>query len=62
MKTTDSTEDNQLTDDEFMTITRTIYEVAAKTKSIREAKLDLLSLSARMTGNKAGVVEGIANL
>ncbi|KAG1533259.1 hypothetical protein G6F51_012711 [Rhizopus arrhizus] len=62
MKTTDSTEDNQLTDDEFMTITRTIYGVDAKTKSIREAKLDLLSLSARMTGNKAGVVEGIANL
>ncbi|KAG2228683.1 hypothetical protein INT48_005376 [Thamnidium elegans] len=62
METTDSTENNRLTDDEFMIITRTIYAIDAKTKSIREAKLDLLSLSARMTGNKAGVVEGIANL
>ncbi|KAI8334943.1 hypothetical protein BC941DRAFT_356068 [Chlamydoabsidia padenii] len=61
METTDPTE-NHLTDDEFMTITRTIYDVDAKTKSIREAKLDLLTLSARMTGNKASVVEGIANL
>lgn len=62
METTESTENNQLTDDEFMIITRTIYGIDAKTKSVREAKLDLLSLSARMTGNKAGVVEGIANL
>lgn len=44
-----------------MIITRTIYGIDAKTKSVREAKLGLLSLSARMTGNKAGVVEGIAN-
>lgn len=62
METTDSTENNRLTDDEFMIITRTMYGIDAKTKSIREAKLDLLSLSAGMTGNKAGVVEGIANL
>ncbi|CAO3670241.1 unnamed protein product [Rhizopus stolonifer] len=62
METTDSTEDNQLTDDEFMAITRIIYGIDAKTKSTREVKLDLLSPSARMTGNKACVVEGIANL
>jgi hypothetical protein len=50
------------TDDKFMAIMRTIYGIDAKTKSIREARLDLLSLSARMTGNKANVIEGIANL
>ncbi|ORE07518.1 hypothetical protein BCV72DRAFT_290231 [Rhizopus microsporus var. microsporus] len=62
METNDSTNDNQLTDDEFITITRTINGIDAKTKSIREAKLVLLSFSVRMTGNKANVVEGITNL
>lgn len=49
-------------------LTRTINGIDAKIKSIREIKLDLLLLSAPsseifwpgMTGNKANVVEGIA--
>ncbi|KAG1057098.1 hypothetical protein G6F43_001039 [Rhizopus delemar] len=45
------------TDDEFITITRTINGIDAKTKSIRKAKLDFLLLSARMTDNKIGEVE-----
>ncbi|CAO3650123.1 unnamed protein product [Mucor hiemalis] len=62
MKIADSTENNRLTNDEFMTITRTIYGIDVKTKSTREAKLNLLPLSARMAGNKAGIVEAIGNL
>lgn len=50
------------TDDEFITITRTINGIDAKTKSIRKAKLDFLLLSARMTDNKVNAVEKIANL
>ncbi|KAI9495308.1 hypothetical protein BDB00DRAFT_743118, partial [Zychaea mexicana] len=50
------------TDEEFMTIMRTIIGMDAKTKSTREAKLDLLSLSAHITRNKASNVEGITNL
>lgn len=50
MEATDYTENNRPTDDEFMTIARTIYEIDVKTKSVRGAKLDLLSLSARLTG------------
>lgn len=50
------------TDDEFITITRTINGIDAKTKSIRKAKLDFLLFSARMTDNKVNAVERIANL
>ncbi|CAO3593234.1 unnamed protein product [Absidia cylindrospora] len=58
MEMTHSTDDGQLTDDEFMAIMRTTNEVDTNTKSIREGKLDLLSLS----GNKSNVIEGIVNL
>ncbi|KAI9262268.1 hypothetical protein BDA99DRAFT_510744 [Phascolomyces articulosus] len=44
-------------------VTRIINEVAEKTKTIRTAKLELLTLAASMEGgNKANVVEGVANL
>ncbi|KAI9271708.1 hypothetical protein BDA99DRAFT_433479 [Phascolomyces articulosus] len=50
-------------DDEFIKVTRIINEVAEKTKTIRTAKLELLTLAASMEGgNKASVVEGVANL
>ncbi|KAI7889048.1 uncharacterized protein EV154DRAFT_483462 [Mucor mucedo] len=50
-------------DDEFIKVTRIINEVAEKTKIIRTAKLELLPLAASMEGgNKASVVEGVANL
>ena len=41
MERTDFTENNRLTDDEFMIITRAIYGIDNKTKSVREAKLDI---------------------
>ncbi|CAO3629898.1 unnamed protein product [Mucor hiemalis] len=50
-------------DDEFIKVTRIINEVAEKAKTIRTAKLELLTLAASMeSGNKASVVEGVANL
>lgn len=50
-------------DDEFIMVTRITNEVTEKTKTIRTAKLELFTLAASMEGgNKASVVEGVANL
>ena len=55
-------EDSGLTNDEFITITRTINSIDIMSKSIREAKRDLLTLAVCMNGSKSNVVEGITNL
>lgn len=64
LKILDTQENEELfNDDEFIKVTRIINEVAEKTKTIRTAKLELLTLAASMEGgNKASVVEGVANL
>ncbi|KAL4209813.1 hypothetical protein AB4K20DRAFT_1969210 [Rhizopus microsporus] len=54
--------DCKLKDDEFMEVIHIINALDDKTKSIREAKRDLLMLSSSMNGTKANVMEGIANL
>ena len=60
----DTQENEELfNDDEFIMVTRIINEVAEKTKTIRTAKLELLTLAASMEGgHKGSVVEGVANL
>ncbi|CAO3698168.1 unnamed protein product [Rhizopus stolonifer] len=64
LKILDTQENEELfNDDEFIKVTRIINEVAEKTKTIRTAKLELVTLAASMEGgNKASVVEGVANL
>ncbi|RCH81573.1 hypothetical protein CU098_002751 [Rhizopus stolonifer] len=64
LKILDTQENEELfNDDEFINVTRIIIEVVEKTKTSRMAKLELLTLAASMEGgNKASVVEGVANL
>ncbi|KAL0087505.1 hypothetical protein J3Q64DRAFT_1638767 [Phycomyces blakesleeanus] len=64
LKILDTQENKELfNDDEFIKVTRIINEVAEKTKTIRTAKLELLTLAASMEGgNKGSVVKGVANL
>ncbi|KAL0080223.1 hypothetical protein F4703DRAFT_1796558 [Phycomyces blakesleeanus] len=64
LKILDTQENKELfNDDEFIKVTRIINEVAEKTKTIRMAKLELLTLAASMEGgNKGSVVKGVANL
>ncbi|KAG2214883.1 hypothetical protein INT45_009576 [Circinella minor] len=64
LKILNTQEDEELfSDEEFIKVTRIINEVTEKRKTIRTAKLELLTLAASMEiGNKASVVEGVANL
>jgi hypothetical protein len=56
------TGDNTLSDSEYVAIVKLICAIDAKTISIRDAKRDLLTITASMQGSKANVVEGITNL